>query len=127
MLADESDQQVFDKNKNALRDMSRALQAVTDYADDVVPEKVGEKDLVNLMARIQKVSGDGYVGMVSDKMNHLAIFKEEVIDLLGMLINKDDTEKIGRTIRSYTKLFKGTSGTGMNYFMGYKKPQKKRS
>ena|SRR5271166_283952 len=103
-----------------LESMSAALKRVTDYANDVTPQDVNRKDLRRLITLIRAIDVDGYADILRGETSKTSLLMNEVVDLVELLVKDPDVAATKRKIHSCKKLFRGTCGLGMTYFIGYR-------
>lgn len=114
-------------NLSSLSKANKLLQSISSCVNDVAVDNcnIKNKKLIKKLNSYKKIINKIYKFEILDK-KHNSNFLKEVIEIISILnnkiIKKDEKKlKIIKSLRKAKYIFKGFSGTGMDYYVGYKK------
>ena len=120
----QEDREVFLEESQFSRQMWERLREVVDPLADITPENYGEVSPERLVAALDSLAdGQGksahnsYFGPTRERIGR---FREEVANVLK-LTAQGRVDELEHAINQASILFRGTSGLGMNFFVGYRK------
>lgn len=120
MSANKHDEEVIDRNKSDLL-LNGNIHKLTKIIEDITPESIKNLNLDDFINKLKLFNIDSINKVYQREMANIPLFFSEVIDCVTSLNIGDDIYALKRRIDGYKVLFRGYSGLGDSYFVGYKK------